>query len=170
MAIVAHSQTRPPFEVTFGELREQVARARAGLERLGVGPGDRVVGYLPNIPETLIAFAATASLGAVWASIAPELGARSAIDRLGQLEPTVLLAVGGYGFRDRHIDRREELAAIREALPSLRHVVDVPYGPVSVPDSIGWDGAAGHEARPLHVRAGAVRPSALRPLLIGHDR
>ena len=139
VAIVAHSQTRAPFEVSFGELREQVARARAGLERLGVGPGDRVVGYLPNIPETLIAFAATASLGAVWASIAPELGARSAIDRLGQLEPTVLLAVGGYGFRDRHIDRREELATIREALPSLRHVVDVPYGPVSVPDSIAWD-------------------------------
>ena len=96
--------------------------------RLGVGPGDRVVAYMPNIPETLVAFAATASLGAVFASCAPELGARSVVDRLAQLEPTVLLAVDGYGFRDRSIDRREEVATIRAALPTLRHVVHVPYG------------------------------------------
>ena len=76
-----------PVELTFGELREQVARARAGLQRLGVGPGDRVVAYLPNIPETLVAFLATASLGAVWASCAPEFGPRSVIDRFAQLEP-----------------------------------------------------------------------------------
>ena len=97
-----YSQTRAPQQLTFGELREQVARARAGLARLGVQPGDRVVAYLPNIPETLIAFAATASLGAIWASCAPELGARSVIDRLAQLDPAVLLAVDGYGFRDKH--------------------------------------------------------------------
>ena len=133
VAVVSHSQTRDPVELTFAELREQVARARAGLARLGVGPGDRVVAYMPNIPETLVAFAATASLGAVWASCAPELGARSVIDRLVQLEPTVLLAVGGYGFRDRSIDRREEVAAIRAALPTLRHVVHVPYGEHAVP-------------------------------------
>src|SRR5664279_4253307 len=71
VAIVAHSQTRASEELTFGDLREQIARARAGLLRLGVRPGDRVVAYLPNIPETLIAFAATASLGAIWASCAP---------------------------------------------------------------------------------------------------
>jgi acetoacetyl-CoA synthetase len=139
VAIVAHSQTREPVELTFAELREQVARARAGLLRLGVGPGDRVVAYLPNIPETLVAFAATASLGAVWASCAPELGARSVVDRLVQLEPTVLLAVDGYGFRDRVIDRRAELATIRAALPTLRHVVHVPYGGNVVPDTVSWD-------------------------------
>src|SRR4051812_41728001 len=72
VAVVAHSQTRPPIELTFGELRDQVGRARAGLIRLGVGKGDRVVAYLPNIPETLVAFLATASLGAIWASCAPE--------------------------------------------------------------------------------------------------
>ena len=109
--------------------------------RLGVGPGDRVVAYMPNIPETLVAFAATASLGAVWASCAPELGARSVVDRLVQLEPTVLLAVGGYGFRDRSIDRREELATIRAALPTLRHVVHVPYGEHVLPDALSWAGA-----------------------------
>jgi acetoacetyl-CoA synthetase len=137
-AVIAHSQTRSPVELTAGELRDQIARARAGLERLGVRPGDRVVGYLPNAPETLVAFAAAASLGAVWASCAPELGARSAVDRLGQLAPTVLLAVGSYGFRDRTIDRRAEVATIRAALPTLRHVVDVPYGPHTLPDAVGW--------------------------------
>ncbi len=139
VAVVAHSQTRDPIELTFSELREQVARARAGLIRLGVVPGDRVAAYMPNIPETLVAFAATASLGAVWVSCAPELGARSVIDRLGQLEPTVLLAVGGYGFRDRSIDRRDELATIRAALPTLRHVVGVSYGEHAVPDALSWE-------------------------------
>ena len=120
--------------------------------RLGVGPGDRVVAYLPNIPETLVAFAATASLGAVWASCAPELGARSVVDRLAQLEPAVLLAVGGYGFRDRSIDRREEVAAIRAALPTLRHVVHVRYGGHVVP---GRDllGRAARRAGPARVPA-----------------
>ena len=139
VAVVSRSQTREPVDLTFAELREQVARARAGLARLGVGPGDRVVAYLPNIPETLVAFAATASLGAVWASCAPELGARSVVDRLVQLEPTVLLAVGGYGYRDRSVDRRDEVATIRAALPTLRHVIDVPYGEHTVPDAVGWD-------------------------------
>jgi acetoacetyl-CoA synthetase len=139
VAIVSHSQTRDPVELTFAGFREQVARARAGLVRLGVGPGDRVVAYLPNIPETLVAFAATASLGAVWASCAPELGPRSVVDRLAQLEPSVLLTVGGYGFRDRSVDRREEVATIRAALPTLRHVVHVPYGDHLVPDAVSWD-------------------------------
>jgi acetoacetyl-CoA synthetase len=139
VAIVAHSQTRDSEELTFGDLREQIARARAGLRRLGVRPGDRVVAYLPNIPETLIAFAAAASLGAIWASCAPELGARSVVDRLVQLEPEVLLTVDGYGYRDRMVDRRDEVAAIRAALPTLRHVVHVPYGPNAIPDAIGWN-------------------------------
>jgi acetoacetyl-CoA synthetase len=139
IAIVAHSQTREPAELSFADLREQVARARGGLVRLGVGPGDRVVAYLPNIPETLIAFAATASLGAVWASCAPELGVRSVVDRLVQLEPSVLLTVGGYGFRDRSVDRREEVATIRAALPTLRHVVHVPYGEHEIADAVPWN-------------------------------
>jgi len=138
VAVVSRSQTRDPIDLTFAELREQVARARAGLLRLGVGPGDRVVAYMPNIPETLVAFAATASIGAVWASCAPELGPRSVVDRLVQLEPAVLLTVGGYGFRDRAVDRCAEVATIRTALPTLRHVVHVPYGEHAVPDAVSW--------------------------------
>jgi acetoacetyl-CoA synthetase len=138
VAVVAYSQTRDRMELSFADLREGIARASAGLLRLGIGPGDRVVAYLPNVPETLIAFAATAAVGAIWASCAPELGARSVIDRLAQLDPAVLLTVDGYGFRDRAIDRRAEVAAIRAALPSLRHVVHVPYGGHEIPGAVPW--------------------------------
>ena len=126
-AVVARSQTRGPVELSFGELRKQVAACRAGLQRLGVGPGDRVVAYLPNIPQTLVAFLATASLGAIWATCAPEFGVRSVVDRLGQLKPVVLLAVAGYRFGDKEVDRRAQVAEVRERLPSLRAVVHVPY-------------------------------------------
>jgi acetoacetyl-CoA synthetase len=142
VAVVARSQTRPPVELTFGELREEAARVRAGLQRLGVGPGDRVVAYMPNIPETLVAFIATASLGAIWASCAPEFGARSVTDRFAQIEPKVLLAVGGYGYRDRYVDRRAEVQSIRASLPTVEHVVSVPYGDAELPDTVGW-----HELR-----------------------
>jgi acetoacetyl-CoA synthetase len=138
VAVLARSQTRAPMQLTFGELRDQAARARAGLQRLGVGPGDRVVAYMPNIPETLAAFIATASLGAIWATCAPEFGTRSVVDRFAQIEPQVLLAVGGYGYRDRYVDRRAEVAAIRARLPTLRHVVSVPYGEAEIPDAVGW--------------------------------
>jgi acetoacetyl-CoA synthetase len=134
VAVLARSNTRGPRRLTFAELGEQVARARAGLRRLGVGEGDRVVGYLPNVPEALIAFLATASLGAVWASVAPEFGPRSVIDRFAQLRPKVLLAVRGYTYRDARIDRSEALAAIRAGLPGLAHVVEVAYGD----DATGW--------------------------------
>jgi acetoacetyl-CoA synthetase len=142
VAVLARSQTRDDFDLTFGDLREQVARARAGLQRLGVRPGDRVVAYLPNVPETLVAFLATASLGAIWATCAPEFGPRSVIDRFGQLEPKLLLAIAGYRYGDKPIDRRVEVAEIRGALGSLENVVHVPYagGPDDVlPDALEWD-------------------------------
>jgi acetoacetyl-CoA synthetase len=142
VAVVARSQTRAPFDLTFGELREQVARARAGFQRLGVGPGDRVVAYMPNIPETLIAFLGAASLGAVWATCATEFGPRSVIDRFGIVEPKVMLAIAGYRYGEKAIDRRAEVAQVRAALPSLEHVVHVPYAggeDDALPDAVGWD-------------------------------
>ena len=138
VAVVAHSQTRDRVELTFGELRREVARARAGLVSLGVGPGDRVAAYLPNMPETLVAFLATASLGAVWASCAPEFGARSVVDRFAQVEPTVLLVVAGYRFGAKDVDRSEEVAEIRRGLPTVRHVVQVPYGGGPLTDTVAW--------------------------------
>ncbi len=138
-ALVARSQTRPPAELTWGELREQVARARAGLLRLGVRRGDRVVAYLPNVPETVVAFLATASIGAVWAVCAPEFGPRSVIDRFAQLEPTVLLTVAGYRYGAKDVDRAAEVAQVRAGLPTVQHVVQVPYGGGPLPDALGWD-------------------------------
>ncbi len=138
VAVLAYSQTRDRVELTWEQLRDQVARARAGLARLGVGRGDRVVAYLPNIPEALVAFLATVGLGAIWASCAPEFGARSVVDRFGQVEPTVLLTVAGYGYGNKDIDRREQVAEIRAGLPTLRHVVHVPYGNQALPDALGW--------------------------------
>ena len=139
IALLAHSQTRDPIEMTWGELREQVARARTGLRRLGVGRGDRIAAYLPNIPETVVAFLAAASLGATWAVCAPEFGAPSVIDRFAQIEPRVMLVVGGYGYGAKDIDRRAEVDQIRLGLPSVQHVVQVPYGPHQVSDAISWD-------------------------------
>ena len=144
VAVVARSNTRGPIELTFGDLRDRVARARAGLQRLGVGRGDRVAAFLPNIPETLVAFLATASLGAIWASVSPEFGVRSVLDRLAQIEPKVLLVVNGYTYRDTRIDRRAEVAAIAAGLPTVEHVVEVGYGD----DAGGWD-ALVRETGPL---------------------
>jgi acetoacetyl-CoA synthetase len=149
-AVVSRSQTRPPVDLAWDELRDQVSRARAGLARAGVGRGDRVAAYLPNIAETLVAFLATASLGAVWSSCAPEFGTRSVIDRFQQIDPVVLLTVDGYRYGDRDVDRSEEIAVIRSALPSLRATVVVPYlgAGTNVPGAVRWDDLIA-EAAPL---------------------
>jgi len=146
VAVLAYSQTREPRRLTLGELRDLVARARAGLQRLGVRPGDRVAGYLPNIPETVVAFLATASLGATWSSCAPEFGPRSVVDRFAQISPTVLLAVDGYRYGDRDVDRRAQLAEIRAGLPSVLHLVHVPYLGAAVEGAVSWDDLVAEEA------------------------
>ena len=148
IVVLGRSQTRAPVDLTVEGLRDQVARARTGLRRLGVGPGDRVAAYLPNIPEALVALLATASIGAVWSSCAPEFGTRSVIDRFAQIEPTVLLAIDGYVYGAKSIDRTAEVAAIREALPSVRTTVSVPYLGAGLPDAMTW-GDLLAEAGPL---------------------
>ncbi|HEX5040859.1 MAG TPA: acetoacetate--CoA ligase [Candidatus Limnocylindria bacterium] len=125
--VIGRSQTRERITLTAAELREAVARVRAGLRSLGVGPGDRVAAYLPNIPEAIVACLATASLGAAWSSCPPEFGVRSVIDRWSQIEPVVLLTVDGYRYASKAVDRAAEVAEIRAALPSLRATVLVPY-------------------------------------------
>ena len=149
VAVIAYSQTREPLQLTFGELAEQVRVVRAGLRRLGVGPGDRVAGYLPNCPEALIGFLATASLGATWAACAPEFGAASVIDRFAQIEPTVLLAVASYTYGTKQVDRRDEIATIRAALPTLTAIVDVPYGPHAVDGATPWEDLTAETDEPL---------------------
>jgi acetoacetyl-CoA synthetase len=127
VAVLHSSELRGLDELTWGELSRRVGAAAGGLRSLGVGRGDRVVAYMPNIPETLIAFLATASLGAIWSSAAPEFGARSVIDRFAQIEPKVLLAVDGYRHGGKDFDRTAVVESILAELPTVEHTVVLPY-------------------------------------------
>ncbi|TMR20626.1 acetoacetate--CoA ligase [Nonomuraea turkmeniaca] len=126
-ALVFVSEDGARQELTRAELREEVARVRAGLVRLGVTRGDRVAGYLPNIPQALIAFLATASLGAIWSAGSPDFGVPSIVDRFKQIEPKVLIAVDGYHYNGKSYDRSAAVNEIAAELPSLRATVWIPY-------------------------------------------
>ncbi len=125
IAVVARSEHGPRRTWTRAELAHDVARARAGLRRLGVGRGDRVAALLPNGGEALIAFLATASLGALWSSCAPEFGVSSVLDRFRQIEPTVLFTVTRYTYGGKVFERAADVAQIIAELPSLRGTVSV---------------------------------------------
>jgi acetoacetyl-CoA synthetase len=150
--VIAHSQTRPTVTLTATGLRDEVRRVRAGLRRLGVTRGDRVAAYAPNIPETFVLMLATTSLGAIFSSCAPEFGTRSVTDRWQQIEPKVLVAVDGYRYGDKPVDRRAEVAAIRAALPSLVHAVILNYlHPDAAPpeSTLRWADLAADTDEPL---------------------
>jgi acetoacetyl-CoA synthetase len=143
-AIISRSETRPDAEMSWDELGRQVAAAAAGLRQLGIGRGDRVVAYMPNIPETVVAFLACASLGAIWSSCSPDFGARSVIDRFSQIEPRVLFAVDGYRYGGRDFDRRGTVAELQRHMRSLERTVVVPYLSGSpdtgaLRDAMTWD-------------------------------
>jgi acetoacetyl-CoA synthetase len=126
-AILHASELRELGELSWGELRAQVAAVAAGLRQLGVERGDRVVAYLPNVPEAIVAFLATASLGAIWSSCSPDFGPAGVIDRFAQIEPKVLFAVDGYRYGGKDFDRRDTVAELQKAMPSLARTIVVPY-------------------------------------------
>jgi acetoacetyl-CoA synthetase len=126
-AILHASELRELDELSWGELRAQAASVAAGLRALGVERGDRVVAYLPNVPEAIVAFLATASIGAVWSSCSPDFGSASVIDRFAQIEPKVLFAVDGYRYGGKDFDRRDVVAELQAAMPTLEHTVVLPY-------------------------------------------
>jgi acetoacetyl-CoA synthetase len=126
-AILHASELRQLEQLSWGELRAQVAATAAGLRALGVERGDRVVAYMPNIPEAIVAFLATASIGAIWSSCSPDFGPASVIDRFAQIEPKVLFAVDGYRYGAKDFDRRETLAKLQAEMPSLLRTVVLPY-------------------------------------------
>jgi acetoacetyl-CoA synthetase len=126
-AILHASELRDLGELSWGELRAQVAAVAQGLRELGVERGDRVVAYLPNIPEAIVAFLASASIGAVWSSCSPDFGPASVIDRFAQIEPKLLFAVDGYRYGGKDFDRRETVAGLQEAMPTLVRTVVLPY-------------------------------------------
>jgi acetoacetyl-CoA synthetase len=141
-ALIAVAEDGLPREISRDQLRGQVGALADALRDLGVGPGDRVAAYLPNIPEAVVALLATASLGAVWTSCAPDFGLRSVVDRLGQVDPTVLIAVDGYRWGGREHDRRDVVAQLRAAMPSVRAVIMVqslyPDDPLSPSEGLPY--------------------------------
>lgn len=125
-AIHYASEQTPLRTMTWHELGRQVRLMATQLRSLGIKPGDRVVSYMPNIPETVVAFLATAAVGAVWSSSAPEFGVTTVIDRFAQIEPKLLFVCDGYRFNGKAFSREHEVAALVERLPTLAHVVCVP--------------------------------------------
>ncbi|MCY4624642.1 MAG: acetoacetate--CoA ligase [Chloroflexi bacterium] len=148
VALLWRNEDGPGGEMTYDELYRQVASVAAGLRRLGVGRGDRVAAYLPNVPEAVIAFLATASIGAVWSSCSPDFGERSVVDRFQQIEPTVLITVDGYRYGGREFDRTAVSEDVRRSLPGLRAMVVVEnIGGRALPGgAMRWEELLGEDA------------------------
>jgi acetoacetyl-CoA synthetase len=127
VAIRHASELRPLAETSWGELHEATRRFAAALRAAGIGAGDRVVAYLPNMVEAVVAFHACASVGAIWSSCSPDFGARSVVDRFAQIEPRVLLAVDGYRYGGRDHDRLDVVRSLQEAMPTLERTVVLGY-------------------------------------------
>ncbi|TWH21952.1 acetoacetate--CoA ligase [Prauserella rugosa] len=140
VAVVFAREDGLETQLTFGQLRAQVAAARSALRELGVGKGDRVVALAPNCPQTLVAFLAAASLGAIWSSCSPDFGVRAVADRFTQIEPKVLIAVNGYRYNGRSFDIRPTIDELRGALPGLGATVLVDYeGGGRMASTLDWD-------------------------------
>jgi acetoacetyl-CoA synthetase len=123
LAVISHNEKGLRREMTWPELRRQVAAMALHLQAQGVQPGDRVAAYLPNIPEAMVAFLATASVGGVWSICAPDMGTHAVLDRFKQIEPKVLIAVDGVSYGGRDFDRMGVVQELRDALPSVQHVI-----------------------------------------------
>jgi acetoacetyl-CoA synthetase len=149
-ALLVSAEDAPLREISFEELWAQVGALAQTLRDLGVSPGDRVAGFLPNVPEAIVGLLASASIGAVWTACAPDFGTQSVLDRFTQVDPVVLLAVDGYRFSGRHYDRRDVVSAVREALPGLRATIWVPSSERAepLPDATSWAQATERPAEP----------------------
>ena len=126
-ALLFASESRPLTAVSWHDLGEQVRKLATRLREAGVTPGDRVVGWMPNIPQTMVAMLATTAIGAIWACCSPDFGERGTLDRLAQLQPKVLICVDGYRYGGKVFDRRPQLRGIVGGLPDLQHIIYLPY-------------------------------------------
>ena len=150
-ALLFRSERHALREVSWQELARNVGSIAQALRALGVQPGDRVVAYMPNIPETVMAFLACASIGAIWSSCAPDFGTSSVIDRFKQIEPRVLFAIDGYQYSGKTFDRRPIVAELQQALPTLQKTILVPYlfesyEPGNLTNCSAWQELLQHEA------------------------
>jgi acetoacetyl-CoA synthetase len=126
-ALIFRGEDKVRRTVTYRELYDETSRVAASLRKAGIKPGDRVVGFMPNMPEAIIAMLAATSLGAVWSSCSPDFGIKGVLDRFGQTRPRVLFTADGYFFKGRPLDSLEKIAGIIQELPSIEKIVVVPY-------------------------------------------
>ncbi len=143
-ALISKSETRPTQEVSWQALEAQTAHLREFFKESGIQTGDRIVGFLPNIPEATVSFLATNSLGAIWSCCSPDFGIDSILDRFSQINPKILIAVDGYQYGGKPFDRMEVIAAVKEKIPSLEKVIIIPYlsheeNISSIGDYIHWN-------------------------------
>ncbi|MEU2872466.1 acetoacetate--CoA ligase [Streptomyces olivoreticuli] len=149
-ALLHVDETHEPRPVTWAELRAQVGSLAAELRRLGVRPGDRVSAYVPNVPQAVVALLATAAVGGVWTSCAPDFGARSVLDRFQQVEPVVLFTVDGYHYGGKRHDRADAVTELRAGLPTLRAVVHIPLLGTPAPDgALEWEALTSATVEPV---------------------
>lgn len=127
IAIISQSESRPDVRVSYAQLYRQVASFAAGLRAMGVEKGDRVVSLMPNIPETVVAFLATASVGAIWSACSPEFGTRSVVERFRQIKPKVLIAVDGYRYGGKGYCKLDAIGELQRHLPTLETTIVLPY-------------------------------------------
>lgn len=182
-AIFFRSENIRQQEVSWKELKEKVASVAHSLRGLGVKSGDRVVAYMPNIPEAVIAFLATVSIGAIWSSCSPDFGARSVIDRFKQIEPVVLLAVDGYQYNGKVYDKTSVVSQLKQELVTVKHTVMVPYIEKKVleenlADTIPWDDLVKEKAElsfesvpfdhPLWILYSSGTTGMPKPIVQGH--
>ncbi|OLS28824.1 MAG: 3-hydroxypropionyl-coenzyme A synthetase [Candidatus Heimdallarchaeota archaeon LC_2] len=126
-ALLFKSEDKQPIKISYKDLNNEVAKLSYSLSKLKINPGDRIVGYMPNLIETVVAMLATTSLGATWASCGAELGSDAAIDRLGQITPRVLFTVDAYPYKGKKFDQLQKIKKLVEKIPSIEHVVVLPY-------------------------------------------
>jgi acetoacetyl-CoA synthetase len=126
-ALIFQSEIQPLMEVSWDEFYDKVASVAASMRKMGLKKGDRVVSLMPNIPETIIAFLAGASIGAIWSSCSPDFGTRSIIDRFKQIQPKLLFAVDGYQYGGKGFDRIPIVRELQQSLPTLENTVLIPY-------------------------------------------
>jgi acetoacetyl-CoA synthetase len=140
VAVIFEREDGLSSSLSYADLRAEVAAVRAALVELGVRRGDRVVALAPNMPRTLVAFLAAASLGATWSSCSPDFGVRAIVDRFAQIEPVVLFAVDGYVYNGRAFDVRPTIAKLQQEIPSLRATVLIDYlsAEATAPDTVPW--------------------------------
>ena len=175
-ALVFWGEDKVKRRLSHRQLYDLVSRLAQAMKAAGVGPGDRVAGFVPNMPETIAAMLATASLGAIWSSCSPDFGVQGVLDRFGQIAPKLLITADGYWYGGKSFDSLSRMGECLPQLPSVERVIVLPYlsetpDLAKLPKAV----AAGEFHRPLpgrphRLRAPALQPSAVHHVLLGHHR